>query len=257
MRLSLLQLVCELGYPEDQARALILAGRVLVNDTRETRVGHKFPSDVNIRIQAIASDPGRGADKMRQALEQFRAHGHDIENQIRNSICLDVGASHGGFTRVLLDNGAVRVYALDVAYGILDYRLRQDRRVIPLERVNIRTITPELFAPEDLRSPGRFFVTVDVAFMSLLTVVDALLQLMRTTALSDRVRGVLLLKPQFENSQATQDGVIRDARIRASIRDECLARLHERQVHVFDCIDSPLSGARGNREFFLYVELRV
>ncbi|MCB1322604.1 MAG: hypothetical protein KDK34_20260, partial [Leptospiraceae bacterium] len=181
----------------------------------------------------------------------------DIENQIRNSICLDVGASHGGFTRVLLDNGAVRVYALDVAYGILDYRLRQDRRVIPLERVNIRTISPELFVPEDLRSPGLFFVTVDVAFMSLLTVVDALLQLMRTTAVSDRVRGVLLLKPQFENSQATQDGVIRDARIRASIRDECLARLHERQVHVFDCIDSPLSGARGNREFFLYVELRV
>lgn len=184
---------------------------------------------------------GRGARKLELALEQ-------IHLPIQDSYCIDLGASHGGFVRTLLENGAARVSAVDVAYGILDYSLRVDPRVSAIERSNVRNIEPSWF--EDLPSSGKIIVTCDVSFMSIRTVLASLADFLHGTGLA--MEGLFLVKPQFEDSKSTVKGILKDPirreEIISEIRSFCVAKGFE----VKGRMDLPeISGK--NLEVFLHL----
>ncbi len=190
--------------------------------------------------------PGRGALKLLGALADLSVG----DERITGRVCLDIGASHGGFTAVLLERGAARVYALDVAYGIFEYTLRVNPRVIPLERKNVRHLERAWFAAADLdRSP--WFITCDVSFLSLGTVLAALCQ-----AFGDQGpawEGVFLVKPQFEDSRSAESGVVRDEGRRLELLENVRARARTLGLFVGPFAPARITGAKGNQEFCLWL----
>ena len=169
-KVSLLELVAALGHSPESAKALVLSGRVFVNGNRETRVGLKIKPDSRLEVQGEKKYVSRAAHKLLGALEIFKP-------EVQGRICLDLGASHGGFTQVMLEAGARRVYAVDVAYGIFDYNLRQDPRVVVLERRNARDLEAEWLDSEDLSNPEGFLCTADLSFISLRSILGPLYRL--------------------------------------------------------------------------------
>ena len=221
----------------EQAQRVILAGEVRVGERLARKASESVPRDAELRLEPRAERfASRGGEKLDGALA---ALGIAVEGLV----CLDVGASTGGFTDCLLKRGAVRVHALDVGYGQLDWRLRQDPRVEVIERTNVRHIAPEqLPAPVDL-------ATVDVSFISLELVLPKLAELVR--------RGgeiVALVKPQFEvgKGEVGKGGVVRDPEAhRAAV--ERVRRAASALAFVEQgFVESPLRGPKGNREFFLW-----
>jgi 23S rRNA (cytidine1920-2'-O)/16S rRNA (cytidine1409-2'-O)-methyltransferase len=232
-----------LAASRTRAQALVMAGVVLVNEQRVEKASESFAPDADIRVRG-ADDPasryvGRGGLKLEAALDAF---GVDV----RDSVCLDVGASTGGFTDCLLQRGARRVTAVDVGHNQLVWRLRQDARVEVREGVNARYLRPEDFSTQfDL-------VVMDVSFISATKVLPALVPLLARDG-----RLILLIKPQFEvgRGEVGKGGIVTDAAQHARVVEEVNRAALDLRLTLRGVIDSPIQGADGNREFLACYEL--
>lgn len=243
-RSSLLQRVVALGFDETRARSLIMAGRVFVNGDPKTQAGTLVSESSVIDVREPSPYPGRGAHKLAGALS-------DSGLAVAGRVALDLGAAHGGFTQVLLEHGALHVYAVDVAYGMLDYRLREDPRVSVLERHNVRALTPQWFSTEHLNSPLPWIVSADLAFISMRSILPVLADFAKLAGI--RLEGLLLIKPQFEDSRATNSGVLQDEQRRAEIVALVAAAARQTGLEVLGEFPSKLPGSHGNQEVFLHV----
>jgi 23S rRNA (cytidine1920-2'-O)/16S rRNA (cytidine1409-2'-O)-methyltransferase len=239
IRLDQLLVARGLAQSRERARALLLAGHVDVGGVRVTKAG--TPVDETAEIHVRQPDHpwvGRGGIKLAHALDIF-------QTRVEGITALDIGASTGGFTDVLLQNGAVRVVALDVGHNQIDWRLRTDARVVVIEGVNARHLTPEAL-PADLRSFD--LITIDVSFISLahiLPVVPALL------APGGQV--IALVKPQFEagKGEVGAGGIVRDPAIHARVIDAVSAAAVQVGLTPLRSAASPVTGAEGNQEFLM------
>ena len=243
MKFRLDTLLVERGLvaSRERARALILAGDVRVNGMPAVKAGTGVDPDAEITL-AVPDHPyvGRGGLKLAHALDAFAI-------DVTGRLGLDIGASTGGFTDVLLQRGAIRVVALDVGHGQLDWKLRSDPRVMTIERTNARTLAPTDL-PEDARTFG--IVTVDVSFISLrhiLPVVPALL--------APAADVVALVKPQFEarREEVGKGGIVRDDAVRARVVDEVAAVADTLGLMRLAVIESPIAGMEGNRELLMHL----
>ncbi len=235
-RLDLLLVERGLATSRQQAQALVLAGKVRVAGQPVLKAGALVPAAVALVVEAPPPFVSRGGQKLSPALDVF-------ELDVTGLVALDVGASTGGFTDCLLQRGASRVYALDVGYGQLDYRLRQDPRVVVLDRVNAH----HPFAlPEAVD-----LATVDVSFISAAKVVPNVLP-----HLKEGGRLIVLLKPQFEagREQVGGGGIVRDPQVHAQVLGRFIVWAVERGLRLRGLIASPLRGAKGNREFLLLLQ---
>jgi 23S rRNA (cytidine1920-2'-O)/16S rRNA (cytidine1409-2'-O)-methyltransferase len=233
------QLVVDKGLApsRERARALILAGQVRVDGEAVTKAGAQISADADVAL--IAPDHpyvGRGGIKLAHALDIFRI-------DVAGREALDIGASTGGFTDVLLQRGARRVVALDVGHGQIDWKLRNDPRVVVVEGFNARHLAPaNLPAPVDI-------VVIDVSFISLRQILPAVPALLRPSA-----DVVALVKPQFEAGRTeVRKGVVRDAAIHLRVLDDVGAAAREVGLTPVSSEPSPITGAKGNREFFLHL----
>ena len=237
-RIRLDQLVVERGLApsRERARALILAGQVTVDDRPATKAGTAV--DDQSAVALLSPDhpyAGRGGLKLAHALDTFHI-------DVSGRDCLDIGASTGGFTDVLLQRGAARVVALDVGHGQLDWKLRNDTRVIVIERFNARHL-----APADLPGPVDF-VCIDVSFISLRQILPAVTPVLRSSA-----DVVALVKPQFEAGRAeVRKGIIRDPAVHARVLDEVAAAGAEVGLSRVASTPSPITGQKGNVEFLVH-----
>jgi 23S rRNA (cytidine1920-2'-O)/16S rRNA (cytidine1409-2'-O)-methyltransferase len=238
------QLLVERGLAESRtkAQALILAGLVYAGDRRIDKAGDRLAAEAALAVKG-RDHPwvSRGGVKLAHALDQF---GIDVSGRI----ALDIGASTGGFTDVLLARGVRRVYAVDVGHGQLAWKLRQDPRVIVRERVNARALTREQ-VPEAVE-----IITCDASFIGLTTVLPAPLALA-----GERAALVALVKPQFEagREHVGKGGVVRDPAIHSAVCDRAAAWVGTQPGWAVDgIVESPIVGPEGNREFFLWARRR-
>jgi 23S rRNA (cytidine1920-2'-O)/16S rRNA (cytidine1409-2'-O)-methyltransferase len=243
-RLDTLVVARGLTTSRERARALILAGDVLVNGVAVTKAG-TLVDDASAIALRRADHPwvGRGGLKLAHALEHF-----DLD--VTGKLALDIGASTGGFTDVLLARGARTVVAVDVGRGQLDWRLRTDPRVVVLEGVNARHLTPDAL-PVDAR---RFdIVVIDVSFISLAHILPAVAPL-----LADDGVVVALVKPQFEAGRAEvgRGGIVRDPAVHARVVDDVAAAAARIGLERVAMVPSPITGAEGNQEFLLLLRRR-
>lgn len=239
-RLDLLLLARDLADTRTKAQALIMAGRVRVNGRTVTKAGTLVPTDATVEVLAPASPyVSRGGDKLAAALDHF---GLDPAGRV----CLDAGASTGGFTHVLLLRGAAKVYAVDVGYGQLDQSLRRDPRVAVLERTNIRLL-PRKALPEPVD-----LATLDLSFISLTLVLPKIVAFIKPGG------GILaLVKPQFEvgKNRVGKGGVVRDPALQRQAVDKVAQAARGLGLRVSGGFPSPLKGPKGNQEYFLYVRV--
>jgi 23S rRNA (cytidine1920-2'-O)/16S rRNA (cytidine1409-2'-O)-methyltransferase len=229
-----------LAPSRERARALILAGQVRVNGQILSKAGASVPADAEVSlVQPDHPYVGRGGVKLAHALEVFSV-------PVEGRRALDVGASTGGFTDVLLRRGARLVVALDVGHGQLDWTLRNDARVIVIERVNARTLTADHLPPD-----ARAFdiITMDLSFISLRQVLPAMIPLLAPGA-----DLVALVKPQFEagRHEVGKGGLVRDPAVHAQVVDAVTRAADALGLTRVAATDSPIAGAEGNREFFLH-----
>ena len=234
-------LVSDLGLESIAlARALIMEGRVMAGDRKILRASEPVKPGEALRVRgALDAYVSRGAHKLKKALEVF---GIDLSG----AVCVDVGASTGGFTDVMLRAGAKRVYSVDVGYNLLDYRLRSDGRVVCMERTNARFLSPEAFDPR----PS--FGATDVSFISLKAVLPAALGV-----LDDENQGfVALVKPQFEaeKDEVGEKGVVRDRAVHEKVLREITGFIPTLGWRVAGLDYSPIRGPEGNIEFLLYLK---
>jgi 23S rRNA (cytidine1920-2'-O)/16S rRNA (cytidine1409-2'-O)-methyltransferase len=232
-RLDRLLVARGLAESREQAARLILAGVVRVGGVPVDKQGRLVAVDADIRV-AARPDPfvSRAGAKLAAALDAFAVDPSGL-------IALDVGASTGGFTDCLLQRGASRVYAVDVGYGQLDWRLRQDPRVVVIERANIRYLALDLVPdPVDL-------AVIDVSFISLTLVLPAVMRFLAGSAAV-----IALVKPQFEvgKGQVGRGGIVRDPGRRRDVTEKVLARARGLGLAVIGTLDSPVPGQKGNRE---------
>ena len=232
-RLDLLLVQRGLAPSREKARTSVLAGDVLVDGEPFLRPAASVPEDARLELAKRPRYVGRGGDKLEHALDAF---GLDV----RGLVALDVGASTGGFTDCLLQRGASEVYAVDVGYGQLDYRLRNDARVVVLERRNIRDLAELPEAPD--------IATIDVSFIGLEKVLPSVIRLLRPGASI-----VALVKPQFQakRSEVGKKGVVRDPQVHAKVIGRVVAWATENGLRYGGLTTSPLRGPEGNREFFV------
>jgi len=240
IRLDLFLVKQGLSPSRERARALILAGAVLVDEKPVDKAGTLVSAQALVRIRE-KDHPyvSRGGLKLKGALDAFQL-------DVRDLVVLDVGASTGGFTDCLLQEGARRVYALDVGYGQLAWKLRIDPRVICIERTNIR-----FFDGTGMDSPVDL-VTIDASFISLKLVIPAAVKFLRKGGLL-----LALIKPQFEvgKGEVGKGGVVRQPTLQQKVQEELAVFLHDQGMEVVGTVVSPLLGPRGNREFFIHARL--
>ncbi|MEZ4592827.1 MAG: TlyA family RNA methyltransferase [Chloroflexota bacterium] len=234
-RLDKLLVARELVPTRSKAQGVILAGEVLVDGTMVDKPGTAVPLEANIELKAQLPYVGRGGFKLAGALETFAL-------DVTGAICADVGACTGGFTDVLLQNGAVRVYAIDVGYGQLDWSLRQDERVVVMERTNARYL-------DSLDEPVNF-VAIDVSFISLRLILPAVKQWLTSGASI-----VALIKPQFEAGpkQVGRGGIVKDTAVHRSVLLDLWHWFRENELGVQGLTTSPVTGADGNVEFLVWL----
>jgi 23S rRNA (cytidine1920-2'-O)/16S rRNA (cytidine1409-2'-O)-methyltransferase len=245
LKLRLDKLLVDRGLTasRERAQALILAGKVLVNDQKLEKAG--APVDSNATVRLLGDDlkyVSRGGLKLERAIEHWHI-------DVAGKVCLDVGASTGGFTDCLLQHGAARVIAVDTGYGQMDFKLRQDPRVRLLEKVNARYLTDEVLGEKvDL-------IVVDVAFISATLVLPPTIQAAFPQTHEQRRGGqvIVLVKPQFEAGRefVGKGGIVRDEAPQLAAVEKVKRTLVELGCMRVDGIDSPILGAEGNREFLL------
>lgn len=233
-RLDVLLVERGLAPSREKAKALIMSGLVYVGGQREDKAGAAFPEDAELELRGGAPKyVSRGGLKLEKAVERFgvRAGG---------KVCMDVGASTGGFTDCMLQNGAAKVYAVDVGHGQLDWRLRNDPRVVCLERTNIRYVTRKEI-PEEVE-----LVTIDVSFISLSKVLPAVRALLREDG-----EIVALIKPQFEagREKVGKHGVVRDPAVHREVIAAALRYGRESGLLACGLTFSPIRGPEGNIEY--------
>jgi 23S rRNA (cytidine1920-2'-O)/16S rRNA (cytidine1409-2'-O)-methyltransferase len=237
-RLDILVYEKGLTRSREAARSLIMAGAILVNNTQVDKPGTLIdPCATIICKQPESSYVSRGGLKLENALKT-------IALDINGNVCLDVGASTGGFTDCLLKFGAKSVYAVDVGYGQLDWKLRKDQRVIVIERTNIRYILPHLL-------PELFdLITIDVSFISLKIVVPAILPFLKKDG-----KILALIKPQFEvgKNLVGKGGVVRNSNLHQSVIDELSDFFLGLGFKCDRVVPSPILGPKGNKEFMIYL----
>ncbi len=225
-----------LAGSRERAKSMIMAGKVLVDDFPVDKAGTLI--DKNARVQLRSEDiafVSRGGIKLEQALKDFSL-------DVSGMICLDVGASTGGFTDCLLMHGAKKVFAVDVGYGQLAWKLRQDSRVIAIERTNIRSMkTGTLPSPVDL-------ATIDVSFISLKIVVPSVSKFLKKGGSI-----LALIKPQFEvgKNKVGKGGVVKDPNLHQEIVDQLIIFFEQLGLTSCGIYPSPILGPKGNREFFI------
>jgi 23S rRNA (cytidine1920-2'-O)/16S rRNA (cytidine1409-2'-O)-methyltransferase len=243
LRLDKLLVDRGLAASRERAQALILAGKVLVNDQKLEKAGAQVEAESLVRL--LGHDlkyVSRGGLKLERALEHWQI---DVEGKV----CLDVGASTGGFTDCLLQHGAARVIAIDTGYGQMDFKLRQDSRVRLLEKTNARYLTEEAIAEKvDL-------IVIDVAFISATLVLPPVVNAAFPQSLDER-RGcqvIVLVKPQFEAGRefVGKGGIVRDEAAQLAAVEKVKQTLLDLACSRTDVIESPILGAGGNREFLL------
>ena len=222
----------------EKAKAIIMTGNVFVNEQREDKAGQKFPLDVYIEIRGKKLKfVSRGGYKLEKALQVFPI-------ELEHLTCMDVGASTGGFTDCMLQNGARFVYAVDVGTNQLAWKLRQDERVRSMEKTNIRYVTPE-----DIGEPVDF-VSIDVAFISLTKVLEPIYALMK-----DEATMVCLIKPQFEagREKVGKKGVVRDKSVHEEVIEKVILYAKSLSFQICGLDFSPIRGPEGNIEYLLYL----
>jgi len=252
MRLDRLLVQSGLAPSRERAQALILAGRVLVNEQKLEKAGANVDESAELRL--LGDDMpfvSRGGVKLQRALEHWAI-------DVSGKICLDIGASTGGFTDCLLQHGAAEVIAVDTGYGQMDARLRADSRVRLLEKTNARYLTSELLWPPGAARDAIGVVVMDVSFISATLVLPAVLGCVRAGNPAGSVELVVLVKPQFEagREQVGKGGIVRDPEAQQQAVTRVAAAVRELGGGGGDIIDSPILGAEGNKEFLLHARFK-
>ncbi len=227
-----------LSESREKAKAFIMSGIVYVNDQKALKAGMTVTEEDHIEVRGGMEFVSRGGYKLKKAMQNFPI-------ELKDKICMDVGASTGGFTDCMLKNGASKVFCVDVGYGQLAWKLRSDDRVVNLERTNIRYVTKEQI-PDEID-----FFSVDVSFISLKLVLPAVLPL-----LTDNGQGVCLIKPQFEagRERVGKKGVVRDIQTHIDVVREIVAFTNENGYSVLGLDFSPIKGPEGNIEYLMYIK---
>ena len=231
----------EQGYAEsrEKAKALIMAGIVYVNNQKSDKAGNTVKPDDIIEVRGESLKyVSRGGLKLEKAMTHFGV-------ELKDKICMDVGSSTGGFTDCMLQNGAQKVYAIDVGTNQLAWKLRQDERVISMEKTNIRYVTRE-----DIADFIDFF-SVDVAFISLKKVLEPVKAL-----LTQEGQGVCLVKPQFEagREKVGKKGVVRDPKVHREVLEQIMQYVLSIGFEILELSFSPIKGPEGNIEYLLYIQ---
>ncbi len=238
-RLDVLLVQRGLAPSREKAKAMIMAGNVFVAGQREDKAGTSFDTKAPIEVRGnTLKYVSRGGLKLEKAMKNF-----DIS--LTDKICMDIGASTGGFTDCMLQNGATKVYAVDVGYGQFAWKLRQDGRVVCMEKTNIRYVTPEDI--EDVLD----FASVDVSFISLTKVLPAAKELLGETG-----EMVCLIKPQFEagKEKVGKKGVVRDPKVHQEVIEKILDFAEESGFAVRGLEFSPIKGPEGNIEYLVHMQ---
>ena len=238
-RLDVLLVERGLATSREKAKAMIMAGEVLVDNEREDKAGSMFPEEVEIVLKGKPLPyVSRGGLKLEKAMKNFNL-------TLDGKVCMDVGASTGGFTDCMLQNGAVKVYSVDVGHGQLDWKLRNDPRVVCMERTNIRYVVPE-----DIEERPSF-VSIDVSFISLTKVLLPVRNLMEENG-----EIAALIKPQFEagREKVGKKGVVRDP----AVHQEVIEKVRDYAMSIFmepcHLSFSPIKGPEGNIEYLLHLK---
>lgn len=236
-RLDVLLVNRGLAESREKAKATIMAGLVFVKQQRVDKAGTKFPLDVEIEVKGNPIPyVGRGGLKLEKAMETFPL-------TLTGATMMDIGASTGGFTDCALQHGAVKVFAVDVGYGQLAWKLRTDERVVNMERTNIRNVTvDDIGAPVD-------FISIDVSFISLLKIMPAVVPLVKEGGSL-----VTLIKPQFEagREHVGKGGIVRDVQVHRDVLQRVITGIAAAGLSPLGLTFSPIKGADGNIEYLLY-----
>ena len=240
-KLRLDSAVFELGISEsrEKAKALIMAGQIYVNGMKAIKPGMTVNSSDKIELRGNTLPyVSRGGLKLEKAMEVFPI-------TLKDKVCMDIGASTGGFTDCMLQNGAVKVYSIDVGYGQLAWKLRSDSRVVNLERTNFRYVTNEQI-PESID-----FASIDVSFISLKLIFPALMPLLKTDG-----ECVCLVKPQFEagKDKVGKKGVVRERATHVEVIENVIGYASDSGFSVLNLDFSPVKGPEGNIEYLLYIK---
>ena len=239
-RLDVILVKRGLAPSREKARAILMAGNVFVDGQREDKAGSTF-DESKIHIEVKGNNlkyVSRGGLKLEKAMEQFPI-------LLEHTVCMDIGASTGGFTDCMLQNGAAKVYAVDVGTGQLAWKLRQDERVVVMEKTNIRYVTREQI-PEPVE-----FASIDVAFISLTKVLKPVKELLTPAG-----QVVALIKPQFEagREQVGKKGVVRDKKVHLEVIERVLGHACGLGFEVLDLDFSPIRGPEGNIEYLAHLK---
>ncbi len=238
-RLDVLLVNRGLAPSREKAKTMIMEGNVFVNNNREDKAGSTFPDDCNIEIHGKTLQyVSRGGLKLEKAMKHFGI-------KLDGKVCMDIGASTGGFTDCMLQNNASKVYAVDVGYGQFAWKLRQDERVVCMEKTNIRYVTPDDIADK------LDFASVDVSFISLTKVLGPAREL-----LNDDGQMVCLIKPQFEagKEKVGKKGVVRDKKVHQEVCEKIIDFALSNGFSVLNLEYSPIKGPEGNIEYLVYIQ---
>ncbi len=238
-RLDVMLVERGLAESREKAKAIIMSGIVYVDGEKEDKAGSNFPETAKIEVRGkTLKYVSRGGLKLEKAMEVFPI-------ELDGKVCMDVGSSTGGFTDCMLQNGAVKVYSVDVGYGQLAWKLRQDERVVVMEKTNIRYVKPEDI--EELVD----FASVDVSFISLSKVLPPLRDLLK-----DEAEVVCLIKPQFEagREKVGKKGVVRDKAVHVEVIENVLGYAEEAGFNVLGLDFSPVKGPEGNIEYLMHIK---
>lgn len=238
-RLDVLLVNRGLAPSREKAKTMIMEGNVFVNNNREDKAGTMFSEDCVIEIHGnTLKYVSRGGLKLEKAMTHFGI-------VLDGKVCMDIGASTGGFTDCMLQNGAGKVYAVDVGYGQFAWKLRQDERVVCMEKTNIRYVTPQDI--EDALD----FASVDVSFISLTKVLGPARELLK-----EHGQMVCLIKPQFEagREKVGKKGVVRDKAVHEEVIEKVIGFALENGFSIHNLEYSPIKGPEGNIEYLIYIE---
>ncbi len=240
-RLDIMMVEQGLAPSREKAKAYIMAGEVYVNGQKEDKAGSMFAETVKLEVRGKTLPyVSRGGLKLEKAMKNFGV-------TLKDKVCMDVGASTGGFTDCMLQNGAVKVYSIDVGYGQLDWKLRNDPRVVCMEKTNIRYVLPE-----DIQEPAQFS-SIDVSFISLTKVLLPVRNL-----LTEDGEIVCLIKPQFEagREKVGKKGVVRDPAVHLEVIEKVIAYASSIALEPRHLSFSPIKGPEGNIEYLLHLKKR-
>ena len=238
-RLDVLLVEKGLANSRELAKAYIMAGNVYVDGQKEDKAGTKVAVNADIEVKGSQMKyVSRGGYKLEKAINEFGV-------QLEGKICLDIGASTGGFTDCMLQNGASKVYAIDVGYGQFAWKLRQDERVVCLEKTNVRYVTHEQVPDEG------DFASIDVSFISLTKVLPAVLGV-----LGPNGQLVCLIKPQFEagREKVGKKGVVRDINVHREVIEMIVNYVRAQNLAILALDFSPIKGPEGNIEYLIYLD---